>query len=64
MKLLILIAFGVVALSLIMGAMRRRGTASKEADRSAILLANAARYFLYVATAIVVVFAVLLILQI
>jgi len=63
MKLLILIIFGAVALALIIGAARRRGIISQAADKSFVSLANAARYFLYIATTVVVVFAVALLLQ-
>lgn len=64
MKLLLVIAFVVVAYALIVGRARRRGSPSKAADQSYILLANAARYFLYAAGVIVVVFAVAVFLQI
>lgn len=56
-KLLILAAFFLVAYALLVGRARRRGNPSKEADRSYILLATTARYFLYVAGAIVVLFS-------
>ncbi|MES2759927.1 MAG: hypothetical protein V4693_21350 [Pseudomonadota bacterium] len=64
MKFLLIMAFVVVAVALLAGRARRRGNPSKEADRSYILLANTARYLLYVAATIVVVFAVAVLAQV
>ena len=64
MKLLLVIAFVVVAYALFVGRARRRGNPSKAADDSYIMLAKTARYFLYVAGVIVVVFAAAVIFQV
>lgn len=58
MKFLLIMAFVVVTVALLLGRARRRGNPSKEADRSYILLVNTARYLLYLAGTIVVVFAI------
>jgi hypothetical protein len=58
MKYLLIFGFAFIAYALVKGRERRRGNPGKEADRAYILLATAARYFLYIAGAIVVVFVV------
>ena len=63
LKLLIVLGFVVVALTLIIGAIRSRGAASQEANDSYILLAKTARYFLYAMIALLFVFALANLLQ-
>jgi hypothetical protein len=56
MKYVLIFGFAFIAYALVKGRERRRGNPSKESDRAYILLATAARYFLYIAGAIVLVF--------
>ena len=63
LKILIVLGFVVVALTLVIGAFRSRGAASKEADDSYVLLAKTARYFLYAMIAMLFVFALANLLQ-
>ena len=63
MKFLLLLGVLVVLLTLVIGAVRSRGGSSKAADESYVLLANTARYFLYVVIAIVVALAIVFLLQ-
>ena len=63
MKFLLVLGFVAVLLSLVIGAFRRGGSAGKAADDSYVLLANAARYFLYVVIAIVVALGIAILVQ-
>ena len=63
MKFLLVLGVMVVLLTLVIGAVRSRGAASKAADESYVLLANTARYFLYVVIAVVVALAIVLLIQ-
>lgn len=63
MKFLLVLGVMVVLLTLVIGTVRSRGAASKAADESYVLLANTARYFLYVVIAIVVALAIVLLIQ-
>ena len=63
MKFLLVLGSVAVLLSLIIGAFRRGGSASKAADDSYVLLATTARYFLYVVIAIFVAIALALLIQ-
>ncbi|MFC0132615.1 hypothetical protein CR105_16955 [Massilia eurypsychrophila] len=58
MKFVLMFGFAFIAYALVVGRARRRGNPSKESDRAYILLATAARYMLYIAGAIVLVFVV------
>ena len=63
MKFLLVLGFVAVLLSLVIGAFRRGGSASKSANDSYVLLATTARYFLYVVIAIAVAMGVALLIQ-
>ena len=63
MKFLLVLGFVVVLLTLVIGAFRRDGSASKAADHSYVLLANTARYFLYIVIAVLVALAIAVLIQ-